>query len=182
MLAALQERTVHTGSDYRRQLALLEAIGGGGPHSREAKKQAQRETREHLARGEKREVGLEEAACMELHSTPDGAGVGAVEEEVGQRLRDDCTSGAVAEEAVGVSRAAAATHIVGVVEHPEEGVTHGGGDKVTVEKVGKAGGDIRDVTGATHSQTVNEGVPERRERRGLVTRRAGGESARELVD
>ena len=95
---------------------------------------------------------------MELYSTPDGAGVGAVEEQVSQRLRDDCTSGAVAEEAVGVSRAAAATHIVGVVEHPEEGVTHGGGDKVTVEKVGKAGGDIKDVTGAAHSQTVNEGV------------------------
>ena len=119
---------------------------------------------------------------MELYSTPDRAGVGAVEEKVSQRLRDDCTRGAMAEEAVGVCRATTATHIVSVVEYPEEGVSHGGGDKVTVEKVGEAGGDIRDVTGATHSQTVNEGVPERRERRGLVARRTGGESARELVD
>ena len=92
---------------------------------------------------------------------------------MGQRLRDDCTSGAVAEEAVGVGRAAAATHVVGIVEYPKEGVAHGGGDEVTVEKVGEAGGDIGDVTGATHSQTFNEGVPERRGRRGQVARGAG---------
>ena len=83
MLAALQERTMHTGRDDWRQLALLEAIGGGGPHGREAKKEAQRELREHLARGEDREIGLKQAARVELHSTPDWAGVGAVEEEVG---------------------------------------------------------------------------------------------------
>ena len=50
-----------------------------------------------------------------------------------------------------------------------------------MKKVGKARGDVRDVTGAAHSQTVDKGVPEGRERRGLVARRAGGESARELV-
>ena len=106
---------MHTGSNYGCKLALLPAIGRGRPHGSETKQQTQREASEHLARSEKREVGLEEAARVELYSTPDRAGVGAVEEKVSQRLRDDCTRGAMAEEAVGVCRATTAAHIVGVV-------------------------------------------------------------------
>ena len=152
MLAALEKRTVHTGSNNRCKAALLEAVGRGGPHRREPEEQAQWELRQHLAGGEEGEIGLEKAAGVEVNRTPHRARVRAVEEEMRKRLRDDPASRAVAQQAAGVGWATAATHVIRIVEHTEEGVTNGGGDVVSMQQMSEAGGDIGDVAGAANRQ------------------------------